>query len=166
MDTGESFYFFWCGQKKRRDKGVGILIRKCKDLIFEEPDFADPRIMALNIEIKGFKTRVVSAYATTDCDGSIHQKYSFYRELKKACKKQNNHQKLFINGDFNATTAASLNQTYYDSKKAIEDPICNENGMRLKGFCKQLNLCMTQTFLDIDWKTDTLGIVEMEPLVK
>ena len=82
------------------------MIRKCKDLIFEEPDFADPRIMALNIEIKGFKARVVSAYAPTDCDGSIHQKDSFYRELKKACKKQNKHQKLFINGDFNATTAA------------------------------------------------------------
>jgi exonuclease III len=72
LDTGESFYFFWCGQKKRRDdKGVGILIRrKCKDLIFDEPDFADPRIMALNIEIKGFKARLVSAYAPTDCDGS------------------------------------------------------------------------------------------------
>ena len=51
-----------------------------------------------------------------------------------------------MNGDFNATTAASLSQTYYDSKKAIDDPTCNENGMRLKGFCKQLNLCMTQSF--------------------
>ena len=79
-----------CGQKKRRDKGVGILIGKYKDLIFEEQDFADPGIMALNIEIKGFKARVVSAYAPTDCDGSIHQKDSFYRELKKACKNKTN----------------------------------------------------------------------------
>ena len=66
----------------------------------------------MNIKFKGFKIRAVSAYAPTDCDGSTHQKDSFYRELKKASKKQSKHQKLFINGDFNATTAASLNQTY------------------------------------------------------
>ena len=51
-----------------------------------------------------------------------------------------------VNGDFNATTAVSLDQTFYDGKNAVDDPICNENGTRLKGFCKQLNLCMSQTY--------------------
>ena len=81
--------------------------------------------MALNAQIKGFKIRIVSAYAPTECDGSTGQKDNFYRQLKKACVKQSKHQKLIINGDFNATTAVSLYQTYYDGKKVIDDPICN-----------------------------------------
>ena len=30
LDTGEEYLFIWCGQKRRRDAGVGILIRKSK----------------------------------------------------------------------------------------------------------------------------------------
>ena len=28
LDTGEQYIFIWCGQKRRRDAGVGILIKK------------------------------------------------------------------------------------------------------------------------------------------
>ena len=36
LNTGEKFQFYWCGQKKRRDFGVGILVR------------IDPRIHIFN----------------------------------------------------------------------------------------------------------------------
>ena len=146
LDSGESFIFFWFGQKKRRDAGVGIMIRKCNGLYFDEPDFTEPRIMGLNIHIRGFKLRVITAYAPTNCDESTHLKDSFYRQLRKACVKQHKHQKVIVCGDFNATTAVSLKQTFYDGKSSIEDPICNDNGARLKSFCRQLNLCMSQTY--------------------
>jgi len=55
LDTGEQYFFLWCGQKKRRDAGVGILIKKCKEISFNDPDILDPRLMAMNIEVKGFK---------------------------------------------------------------------------------------------------------------
>ena len=29
LNTGEKYVFIWCGQKKRRDPAVGILIREC-----------------------------------------------------------------------------------------------------------------------------------------
>ena len=53
LNTGETFVFFWYGQKIRRNAGVGLLIKKCKDIQFDEPDICDPRIMALNIKVKG-----------------------------------------------------------------------------------------------------------------
>ena len=37
LDTGEQYTFIWCGQKKRRDAGVGVLIKKCREITFDEP---------------------------------------------------------------------------------------------------------------------------------
>ena len=110
LSTGETFVFYWCGQKKRRNAGVGVLIRKSKDIQFDEPDICDPHIMAMNIQMKGFRIRLVNVYSHTNCDGSDNQKETFYRSLKKACIKQHKHQKILICGDFNATTAVSLKQ--------------------------------------------------------
>ena len=49
LDTGESFLFFWSGPKKRRDAGVGVMIRQCKEVTFDDPDVLDTRVIALNI---------------------------------------------------------------------------------------------------------------------
>ena len=148
LDTGESYIFLWCGRKKRRDAGVGILIKQSKDVSIEEPDITDPRVMAMNIQIKGFNIRLVNAYAPTNSDGSDNQKDVFYRLLRKACTKQHKHQKLLVTGDFNATTSVSLKQSFYDGNTIIEDTICNDNGARLKGFCREIGLCMTQSYFN------------------
>ena len=147
-NTGESFVFYWCGQKKRRNAGVGVLIKKCKEVHFDEPDIRDPRIMAMNIQVKGFSIRLVNVYSPTNCDGSESQKDTFYRLLKKACVKQHKHQKILVCGDFNATTGVSLRQSFYDGKQVIEDPICNDNGLRLKRFIREKGMCMTQTYFN------------------
>ena len=109
LDTGEQYVFIWCGQKRRRDAGVGILIKKCKEITFEEPDVMDARLMAMNIRIRGFNIRIINAYSPTNCGGSENQKDSFYRMIKNACAKKSKHQKLIVAGNFNATTAVSLN---------------------------------------------------------
>ena len=110
LKTGEIFAFFWCGQKRRRYAGVGILIKQCKDITFDEPDVLDPRMMALNMKIKGFNIRVVNGYTNCD-DGLDNQKDIFYRSLRKACIKQHKHQKILVCGYFNATTVVSLKQS-------------------------------------------------------
>ena len=51
LDTGESFMFYWSGPKKRRDNGVGIMIRQCKEVSFDDPDVMDTRIIAMNIKV-------------------------------------------------------------------------------------------------------------------
>ena len=76
------------------------------------------------------------------------QKDDFYRSLRKACKRQDKKQKLAVIGDFNATTAVSLQQSYFDGSNLLEDPICNDNGYRIKSFCREQKLCMTQTYFD------------------
>ena len=78
-----------CGVEKRnrRDAGVGILIKQCQEITFEDPDIADPRMMAMNIKVKGFNIRLVNGYAPTNCYGTDNQKDTFYRMAKKACMK-------------------------------------------------------------------------------
>ena len=150
LDTGESYIFFWSGPKKRRDAGVGILIKQCKDVTYDEPDVMDPRVMALNVKIKGYDIRLVNAYSPTNCDGSESAKDIFYRTVRKSSTKQYKHQKLLVNGDFNATTELVTKQCYYDGKKLVDDSVCNENGVRLKQFCQEKQLCMSQTFFNHD----------------
>ena len=112
LDTGDSYVFIWSGQKKRRNAGVGVLIKQCKDIKYDDPDVLDARMIALNLEIKGFKIRLVNVYAHTNCDGNDSQKDAFYRSLKKACIKQHKHQKILICGDFNATTSVSIKNSF------------------------------------------------------
>jgi exonuclease III len=107
LDSGESFTFYWSGPKKRRDGGVGVLIKQCKEISFDEPDILDPRIIAMNIKIKGYDIRLINAYAPTNCDVSENTKDLFYNKLRKSSIKQYKHQKLIVNGDFNATTEVS-----------------------------------------------------------
>ena len=66
--------------------------------------------------------------------------------MKKACKKQDKHQKLIITGDFNATTSVSLKQCFFDGSNVVEDTVCNEKVTRIKIFFFELKLCLTQSY--------------------
>ena len=47
--------------------GVGVLIKKCPEICYGDPD-TDPRIMAINIKVRGFSIRFVNVYAPTNCN--------------------------------------------------------------------------------------------------
>ena len=147
LNTGECYKFYWSGMKKRREYGVGILIKDDKNIKVSEPDTKDARLMATNIEIRGFKIRLVNAYAPTE-EASENMKDVFYRDLRKACQVKVKHQKLFLAGDLNATTTVSLKHCEYDGNVLVVDDLCNDNGTRLKSFCRSMKLCMSQTYFD------------------
>ena len=104
--------------------------------------------MALNIIIKGFKLRVINAYSPTNIDGTQHQKDDFYKTLEKACVKTEKHFKIVIAGDFNAKTSIVLKKCFFDETTVIEDNECNENGDRLKTFCRSKKLRLLQTYFE------------------
>ena len=124
------------------------MIKVDKDIEINPPDFNDPRIMAIDMRIYGFNIRVVNGYSTTNIDGSVNGKDLFYRNLKKACMKNQKHQKLIVIGDFNAETGLANYKSCYDGVKTIMDNDCNDNGSRLKSFCRKLKLCLSSTFFD------------------
>ena len=124
------------------------MIRQCKEVSFDDPDVMDARIIAINIKVKGYAIRLVNAYAPTNCDSPESSKDTFYRLLRKSTKKQFKQQKLIVNGDLNATTELSTKQCYFDGKCLVEDSLCNDNGQRLKQFCQEKFLCMSQSFFD------------------
>ena len=64
-----------------------ILIKVDKQVEVQNPDYEDPRIMAINLKIYGFCLRVVNAYALTETGGSKNEKDIFYRNLNKSKRK-------------------------------------------------------------------------------
>ena len=148
LDTGESFEFHWCGKRKRREAGVGFLIRVDPKISIKDPDIRGPRIMAIDLNVYGFNIRVVNAYAPTNSDGSENEKNTFYKQLRKACKKEEKHQKLIVAGDFNANTSIAFKQCFYNGRMVIQDEYCNDNGFRLKSFCRDKNLCIASSYFD------------------
>ena len=48
--------------KKRREAGVGFFIRVDPNIIIKETDILNPRLIAINLKIYGFNTRVVNVY--------------------------------------------------------------------------------------------------------
>ena len=41
LDSGEKYEFHWCGMEKRREAGVGVLIKCDKDILISDPDVKD-----------------------------------------------------------------------------------------------------------------------------
>ena len=148
LANGNEYVFIWSGLKRRRDAGVGFLIRVDKSVVISEAEVCTHRIIAINIDIYGFKVRVVNAYSPTNVDGSINQKEEFYRTLRKACSTKGKHQKLIVTGDFNAETSVVLRKCNFNYESVIEDVNCNDNGDRLKTFVRSHRLAMVQSFFE------------------
>ena len=148
LKNGAKYVFIWSGNKKRRDAGVGFLIKDHPKIEISEPEVSNSRITAINMTIFGFKVRVVNAYSPTNIDGSENQKRDFYRLLQRTCTKTETNRKLIVAGDFNAQTSLVYKMCYFDGNKIIQDHNCNDNGERMKSFCRFNKFCMTQTFFD------------------
>ena len=148
LDTGEKFEFHWCGRKKRREAGVGILIKVDSQIEISDPDIQDARVMAMNIRIYGFNLRIINVYSPTDIGGSPNEKDNFYRMINKACSKTEKHQKLVVIGDFNAETSLATKKCNFDGQIIIPDDKFNDNGSRLKKFCRANKLGIASSFFE------------------
>lgn len=148
LDNGAQYEFIWCGMKKRREAGVGILIRIDKEISYNDPDIQDPRLMAIDMNISGFNLRVINVYSPTETGGSESMKNNFYRMLRKASVKREKHQKIIVLGDFNAKTSVAYRNCNFDGVQLIEDDDCNDNGYRMKNFCRDLKFGIATTFFD------------------
>ena len=68
--------------------------------------------------------------------------------IKKACENRNKTQKLIIAGDFNAETSVVYHKSEFGGTKVIEDELCNDNGQRLKSFCRFQRFCIPQSYFE------------------
>ena len=68
--------------------------------------------------------------------------------LRKSCIKTEKHKKLILADYFNATTSKTLLQCSYNGSQIVSDEIFNDNGSRLKSFCRSNKLCMSSTYFD------------------
>ena len=47
--------FYWCGQERFKRNGVAIAVRKCKYIKIDSVHSVNPRLMAMDITVQGFK---------------------------------------------------------------------------------------------------------------
>ena len=69
LNTGSinhlGYNFYWSGMSRYKRYGVGIAIRNSNDIITNSVVYFSARLMAADVVVKGFKIRVVCAYAPT-----------------------------------------------------------------------------------------------------
>ena len=148
LDNGEKYEFYWCGKKKRREAGVGFLIKVDPNIIIKDYNMLDPRIITMNLMVHGFNLKIVNIYAPTNADDNENLKDLFYKNLQKVCQKTEKHQKIIVAGDFNANTSLAYQKCHYNGRNVIEDDECNENGRRLKSLCRSKHLCISSTYFE------------------
>ena len=112
VSSGAEYNLIWSGPKRRRDAGVGFLVKVDNHITVSAPDTQDPRIISMNITIHGFRTGLVNVYSPTYTNGTITQKDDFYRKIRKACISTEKNHKLILAGDFNAITSVVLKNSF------------------------------------------------------
>ena len=148
LNSGECYEFHWAGNKKKREAGVGILVRVDPNIQIKDPDIQTARLITMDLVIYGFNVRLINAYSPTDSGQNETKKDLFYRELRNAFKSKTKHQKVIVAGDFNAETSLSYYKSEFDGSGFLPDDECNGNGTRLKSFCREKKLGMASTFFD------------------
>ena len=73
----------------------------------------------MNINVHGFKIRLVNVYSPTNTDGTPAQKDEFYRKIRKACISAEKNRKVIVAGDFNAITSVVLRNSLYNGTSII-----------------------------------------------
>lgn len=154
-DTGVEYELHWSGYERKSEAGVGIVIRRDPGIKVVDVHFPPPgvkaRMIAASLDVRGFSVKVISCYAPTDAKNTPDSARDlFYRELSRFTVSENKNQQLMCLGDYNATTGLSLSPapTFFDGHSVTPDPECRpgSNGERLKTFCRQHQLSMSQTF--------------------
>ena len=132
--------------KAKRLYGVGIAVKKNLNASIDGIINISPRLMVTDLTVKGFKLHVVSAYAPTE-NKPLSAKKSFYRDLNKVSQVDKN-RKLFIQGDFNATSSICLKHSSFDGhpEQFPENETFNENGSLLLEFCGKNKLSILNTW--------------------
>jgi exonuclease III len=115
------YEFHWSGYAKKREAGVGILIRSCKDIVIEEVNYINPTLLTAAVIFYVYRLKVIVAYAPPNCENDVgtreQQNNAFYADLHKVTVHDTKHQKLVILADMNATTDLSLKLTKFDGNE-------------------------------------------------
>ena len=138
---------FWSGKDETepRHSGVGFAIRS--DLARTLPSLPkgiSDRIMTLTLEL-AHDTRavLVSCYAPTLCS-SDQEKDNFYNQLRNVISGVRHKDKIILLGDFNARVGSDF-QSWEGVWGNHGVGRMNSNGLRLLSFCKEFDMCITNT---------------------
>ena len=148
----KNFTFYWKGNEshEKREHGVGFAVRNTLLRMIEPPHGGTERLLTLCLSTTNGKVNLVSAYAPTNCSPE-EAKDAFYEELSALIQTIPKEEKLILMGDFNARVGSdSTAWPNCIGKFGIGN--MNENGQRLLELCTLFNMCITNTYFQINPK--------------
>ena len=142
-----AYNLYWKGRDDLRQHGVGILIKRCNYIKIIDVELYSPRILIARPTIHNINLKIIVIYAPHE-NLSSDLKNAFYNNLANQFKKDinNKKQKLMVIGDFNASIIFAKPNCSYSGSKHLEDTSTNDNGSRLLEFCRDNNLCISNTW--------------------
>lgn len=149
---GTIWDIYWTGFEKKREQGVAIAVKRTRQIEILKINQISPRMMWVELKVRGMTIRVYSIYAPTNCPnqkGNEAARAEFWRQLRKESKSDDSRLQHLYLGDFNATTnlVKANSPTYYGkNKKYNVDFKGNENGEALAEFCATRSLGLLNSF--------------------
>lgn len=144
-----NYTFFWQGlsAEERRLHGVGFAVKNSLVDSVTTPTAVSERVSSLKLRLSRGEATLICVYAPT-LDASEECKDRFYEEVSRTIEKVPPTDQLYVLGDFNARVGADHHSW----------PAClghfgvgkmNDNGLRLLELCSHYQLCVTNTFFDV-----------------
>ena len=123
---------------------MGIMIKKTRYIKIDHLESISSRILIARLTIHNMNFKIIVVYAPLEAL-SPSTKHHFYSELQKHCAEDEEkpHQKLFVIGDFNATTSIAKEHCSFTETRVIENITNNDNGNRMLEFCRNNELCIS-----------------------
>ena len=156
--SGAKYSFYWTGMKRKREYGVGILIKQMPSVEIGQIKHINERLMTADLLIFGLSVKITSNYAPHE-KLKDYKKAEFYRALKKIVP-ENKNQKLLFTGDFNATTSAVFEHSCIRTCKSLIDITSNDNATRMIDFSRDNKLSILNTWFKhpkkrhLTWKSN------------
>ena len=148
---GERHYQAY-GKDDKREHGVAVCLRKSVHVEFENVDWGNERMIAIDCKIAGVKFRICSAYAPQN-GRPLSEKSVFYHDLEKFIVAKDCHRKLILLGDFNSFCSAFHVNCNFTGKSIdqLGEYESHESGDLFIDFMTKLKLGSLATCFDHKW---------------
>ena len=144
LQTDEGHRLWYCGEEKKKEKGVGFLVNKDTVNAVMECHPISSRLISIRLAATPKNISIIQVYAPTSTH-TEEEIETFYQDLKAVLKGISKKDVLIIQGDWNAKIGTDAYQDWAGTvgKFGLEET--NERGLRLLEFAKYYDMILANT---------------------
>ena len=139
--NSDDHYIYYCGQESLRRNGVAIMVNKRVQNAVFGCNLKNGRMISVHLQGKPFNIRVIQVYAPNS-NAEEAEVERLYEDLQDLLELTPQKDVLFIIGDWNAKVGS---QEISGVIGKFSLGVQNEAGQRLREFCQENTLVITNT---------------------